>query len=227
MKKRISITAMAVSLVVYLLSSCYTNKEDIPSLPKVSFLGEVVPIMISSGCGCHNNSNAQGINYNAFPFTRIDTTFGPGGVLVSIISSVDYGAIIGRVDTLRQWVNGTIGHPGGGIIDFTPREKEIIKAWINQGPPYDGGGVACTIGATTTYTIDILPIYNSTCKSAGCHGVGARGPVLNRDIMVADKNILTNMMNSGGASGHPGGVIGMTSCTVNKFLAWIAAGQPN
>ena len=225
MKKRITITAITVSLLVYLLSSCYTNKEDIASLPKVSFLGEVVPIMTSSGCGCHNNNNAQTSNYNAFPFTRFDTTYGPGGTIVSINRRVDYGAIIARVDTLRQWVNGTIGHPGGGTIDFTPREKEIIKAWIAQGPPYDGGGAACDATGTIRYTTDILPIYNSACKSSGCHG--GRGPVLDYAKMVADKSILTTMMNSGGAIGHPAGVIGMTSCTVSKFLAWIGAGQPN
>ena len=225
MKKRITITAITVSLLVYLLSSCYTNKEDIASLPKVSFLGEVVPIMTSSGCGCHNNNNAQTSNYNAFPFTRFDTTYGPGGTIVSINRRVDYGAIIARVDTLRQWVNGTIGHPGGGTIDFTPREKQIIKAWIAQGPPYDGGGAACDATGTIRYTTDILPIYNSACKSSGCHG--GRGPVLDYAKMVADKSILTTMMNSGGAIGHPAGVIGMTSCTVSKFLAWIGAGQPN
>jgi hypothetical protein len=225
MKKRITITAMAVSLLVYLLSSCYTNKEDLGSLPQVSFMGEVVPIMISSGCGCHNNNNAQTSNYNAFPFTRFDTTYGPGGTIVSINRRVDYGAIIGRVDTLRQWVNGTIGHPGGGIVDFTPREREIIRAWIAQGPPYDGGGAACDVSGTIKYTTDILPIYNSTCKSSGCHG--GRGPALDYNKMVADKNILTAMMNSGGAVGHPGGVLGMTTCTINKFQAWIAAGQPN
>ena len=225
MKKRITITAITVSLLVYLLSSCYTNKEDIASLPKVSFLGEVVPIMTSSGCGCHNNNNAQTSNYNAFPFTRFDTTYGPGGTIVSINRRVDYGAIIARVDTLRQWVNGTIGHPGGGTIDFTPREKQIVKAWIAQGPPYDGGGAACDATGTIRYTTDILPIYNSACKSSGCHG--GRGPVLDYAKMVADKNILTTMMNSGGAIGHPAGVIGLTSCTVSKFLAWIGAGQPN
>ena len=225
MKKRITITAITVSLLVYLLSSCYTNKEDIASLPKVSFLGEVVPIMTSSGCGCHNNNNAQTSNYNAFPFTRFDTTYGPGGTIVSINRRVDYGAIIARVDTLRQWVNGTIGHPGGGTIDFTPREKQIVKAWIAQGPPYDGGGAACDATGTIRYTTDILPIYNSACKSSGCHG--GRGPVLDYAKMVADKSILTTMMNSGGAIGHPAGVIGLTSCTVSKFLAWIGAGQPN
>jgi hypothetical protein len=224
MKKSITITVMAFSILVYVLSSCYSNKEDIASLPKVSFLGDVVPIMTSSGCGCHNNVNAQSSNYNAFPFTRFDTTYGPGGTTVSITRRVDYGAIIARIDTLRQWVNGTIGHPGGGSIDFTLRQKEIIKAWIAQGPPYDGGGAACDVSGTIKYSTNISPIYNTTCKSSGCHG--GRAPSLDYAKMVTVKNILSTMMASGGSTGHPGGVIGLTSCTVSTFQAWITQGQP-
>jgi hypothetical protein len=222
MNKKILITVMIGAVLVY-ASSCYNNKEDILSLPKVSFLGDVVPIVTSGACGCHNNDNAQTSNYAAFPFTRFDTTYGPGGTIKSITRRVDYGAIIGRIDTLRQWVNGTIGHPGGGTVNFTSRQKEIIKKWIQQGPPYDGGGAACDVTGTIKYTTDILPIYNTTCKSSGCHG--GRGPVLDYAKLVADKTILTNMMNSGGSSGHPGGVIGLTSCTVSKFKAWIEQGQ--
>lgn len=222
MNKKILITAIIGAGLVY-LSSCYNNKEDILSLPKVSFLGDVVPIVTSGACGCHNNNNAQGSNYNAFPFTRFDTTYGAGGVVKSIVRRVDYGAIIARIDTLRQWANGTIGHPGGGVVDFTPRQREIIIQWIAQGPPYDGGGAACDVSGTITYSVDILPIYNTTCKSSGCHG--GRGPVLDYSRMVTDKSIIQNMMSSGGSSGHPGGVIGLTSCTTQKFLKWIEQGQ--
>lgn len=223
MNKKILLTVVIGALLVY-VSSCYNNKSDILSLPKVSFLGDIVPIMTSGGCGCHNNSNAQGNNYNAFPFTRFDTTYGPGGIIKSIVRRVDYGAIIARVDTLRQWAQGTIGHPGGGAVDFTPRQRELILQWIAQGPPYDGGGAACDVTGIIKYSTDILPIYNTTCKSSGCHG--GRGPVLDYARMVADKTILTNMMNSGGSSGHPGGVIGLTTCTSEKFKAWIEQGQP-
>jgi hypothetical protein len=121
-------------------------------------------------------------------------------------------------------VNGIIGHPGRGAVDFTTKERNIIKAWINQGPPYDGGGGACVVNSNIRYSTDILAVYTGTCKSSGCHG--GRAPVLDYSKMVADKNILTNMMNAAGSSGHPGGVIGLTSCTISKFQAWINAGQP-
>jgi hypothetical protein len=222
--KKILVTTIVGALLIAYISSCYNNKSDILSLPKVSFLGDVVPIMISSGCGCHNNNNAQGSNYNAYPFTRFDTTYGVGGIVVSITRRVDYGSIIARVDTLRQWANGTIGHPGGGSIDFTASQKEIIKKWAAQGAPYDGGSAVCDVSGSITFTAKILPIYNSACKSSGCHG--GRGPVLDYAKMVTDKTILTNMMNSGGSSGHPAGVVGVTSCTTKTFLAWIEQGQP-
>ena len=222
--KKILVTTIVGAILIAYISSCYNNKADILSLPKVSFLGDVVPIMTSSGCGCHNNANAQGSNYNAYPFTRFDTTYGAGGVVLNITTRIDYAAIIGRVDTLGKWANGLIGHPGGGAIDFTERQREIIKKWVAQGPPYDGGGAACDVSGAIKYSTHILPIYNTTCKSSGCHG--GRGPVLDYSKMIADKNILLNMMNSGGSSGHPAGVVGLTSCTTKTFLAWIEQGQP-
>jgi len=222
--KKILATAIAGTILIVYISSCYNNKSDITALPTVSFLGDVVPIVTSGGCGCHNNANAQGSSYNAFPFTRFYTTYGPGGVTVSITHRVDYGAIIARIDTLRQWSSGSIGHPGGGAVLLTDRQKEIILKWVQQGPPYDGGAAACDVSGPIKYTTDILPIYNTVCKSSGCHG--GRGPVLDYARLVADKNILINEMASGGASGHQGGVIALTSCTVSKFQAWIQQGQP-
>lgn len=224
MYKKILIGASVITLLVY-VSSCYNNKEDVLSLPKVSFLGEVVPILTSGGCGCHINVNANTPpNNNAYPFVRFDTVW-DGVTILKINRTVFYDGLIARVDTFRLWVNGNIGHPGGGTVYFTPSENAIIKAWINQGPPYDGGGTACVVGANVRYTTDILPVYNTTCKSAGCHG--GRGPALDYAKMVTDKSILVSMMNSSGSSGHPGGAIGLSSCLVTKFKAWIAAGQPN
>jgi hypothetical protein len=222
MNKKIPIiTVVIVTLVVY-LSSCYNNKKDIVATPQISFISDVVPIMTSEGCGCHNNVNANTATNNAFPFTNFDT-LKSGPNIAQIYRSVNYDAIIARVDTFKLWVNGTIGHPGGGIVDFSPGQKEIIKAWIDQGPPYDRGGLPCTVSSSPTYSIDIVPIYNGTCKSSGCHG--GRGPVLTYPILVSKKSTLITMMSSGGSVGHPGGVIGLSSCVTKTFLAWINAGQ--
>lgn len=210
-------------LAALCIASCYNNKEDITILPKVSFLGEVVPIMTSGGCGCHNNAQSNSVNNNAVPFTHFDT-IRDGAIIIRINKVVDYGTIIARIDTLRLWANGTIGHPGGGTVDLTANQRDIIKNWIAAGPPYDGGSAACAVSEKTNFTNDILPIYNTTCKSAGCHG--GRGPNLDYNKLVSNKTTLSSMMASGGSSGHPGGKIGLTSCTIDKFKAWITAGQP-
>jgi len=55
MKKRFLITGLIAAMVVY-ISSCYNNKEDILALPKVSLTKEIIPIMISVGCGCHKKN---------------------------------------------------------------------------------------------------------------------------------------------------------------------------
>jgi hypothetical protein len=205
MKKGIIIASMMTALAVY-VSSCYNNKEDILSLPKVSFRSEVVPIITAGACGCHNN----GIGSRAVQFSHADTIF--------------YDAILSRLSLFQSWVNGGT-HPGGGVIDFSANEKAIIKNWIEQGAQDDAAG-ACAVVGSPKYTINIVPIYNTSCKGSTCHG--GLGPVLDyaRFTTPANKTALTTMMNSGGTSGHPGGPISLSSCTINIFKDWIAQGQP-
>lgn len=205
MKTRIITAALVTSMVLYGLSSCYRNKEDVLALPRVSFRSEVVPIITGGACGCHNN----GIGTRAVQFSHFDTVF--------------YDAILSRrayFDTMSRLVSK---HPGGGGIDFAPAEKELIKKWIAQGDPYDDGA-GCTVSGTQTYNVDIKPIYTTSCKGATCHG----GIAINLDYnkMVEKKSVLVAVMNSGGSTGHPGGPISLTTCTINKFKEWIAQGQP-
>ncbi len=203
---RIIIAAAMTSMLVYMLSSCYRNKEDILELPRVSFRNEVVPIVTAGPCGCHNTSVT--IRAVLFSDQRTNTIF--------------YDAILARRSQFATWVNGGT-HPGGGAIDFSPSEKEVIRKWIAQGEPFDDGA-GCTVTGTQTFTRDILPIYNTSCKGATCHGGIA--VTLDYNKMVAVKSTLTTIMNSGGAQGHNGGALSLTTCTINKFKEWIAQGQP-
>jgi len=203
MKKGIILTAMMASMLVYILPSCYKNKEDLlTASKKVSFRADVVPIMVAGGCGCHNNGTTRAIQ-----FSHGDTIF--------------YGAILGRVGLFNAWVNGGT-HPGEGEIYFKPSEENIIKMWIAAGAKDDEGG--CTVTGNITHTANIQPIYISSCKGSTCHG----GIAANFDFaaMVSHKTALTNMMNSGGGTGHPGGVISISSCTAKTFLEWITQGLP-
>lgn len=194
---------MSLSMMIYLLSSCYRNKEDILALPKVSFRGEVVPIMTGGPCGCHNNGTTRAVQ-----FSHNDTIY--------------YDAILSRVSTFKTWVEGGT-HPGGGAIDFALNEKNIVKKWIEQGDPYDDGA-GCTVTGSITYTADILPIYTTSCKGGTCHG-GVAVP-LDYNKMVTEKIKISTIMNSGGSQGHPGGQLSLTTCTINKFKEWINQGQP-
>ena len=203
MKKRLIIIAMASSMMFYLLSSCYKNNEDIQSIPRVSFRAEVVPIVTSGACGCHNNGTT-------------------GQVRFSYKDTIWYDAISARVNLFDAWVHGGT-HPGGGNIDFNPNEKAIVRAWVEQGEPYDDGS-GCTVPTVVTYTKDIVPIYNTTCKGGACHG--GLGPNLDYNKMLANENNLTAMMSSGGATGHPGGPISLSKCVTNTFTAWINQGMP-
>lgn len=203
MKKRLIIAAMGTSMLVYLLSSCYKNNSDIEAVPRVSFRAEVVPIVTSGACGCHNNGTTTQVR-----FSFKDTIF--------------YDAISARVGLFDKWVHGG-SHPGGGNIDFNPNEKAIVRAWVEQGEPYDDGA-GCTVPTVVTYTKDIVPIYNTTCKGGACHG--GITPNLTYDKMVEKKSTLTAMMSSGGASGHPGGPISLSKCVTNTFTAWINQGMP-
>lgn len=202
--KKVTIAAAITSMLIYMLSSCYRNKEDILALPKVSFRNDVVPIVTAGACGCHNN----GIGTRAVQFSHFDTIF--------------YDAILARTGLLSAWVNGGT-HPGGGIIEFKPNERDLIKKWIDEGAQDDGGG--CTVSGTITYTANILPLYSTTCKGSTCHG--GLGTNLTYAKMVEKKSVLSAMMNSGGVVGHPGGTLSLSSCTVKLFNEWIAQGQPN
>ena len=204
MKKNILLTAVITSMMIYALSSCYRNKEDIAALPRVSFRQEVVPILTSGACGCHNNGQGQ----RAVQFSHLDTIW--------------YDAILSRVNTFKEWVNGGT-HPGAGAIDFAPNQKDIIKKWVAQGDPFDDGA-GCTVPTTVTYTKNIAPIYTTTCKGGTCHGGIA--VALDYNKMVADKSIISTFVNNNGTSGHPGGQLSLTTCTINIFKAWIAQGQP-
>jgi len=205
MKQRIVLAAVATSMMMYLLTSCYKNKEDIQALPKVSFRKEVVPIVTAGPCGCHNTS----VTVRAVLFSDNKT------------NTIYYDAILARKSQFEAWVNGGT-HPGGGEIDFSPSEKNLIKKWIAEGGNDDGAG--CTVTGAVRYTSDILPIYTTSCKGGTCHGGIA--VALDYNKMVSAKTTLTTIMNTGGSQGHPGGALSITTCTANKFKEWINQGQP-
>jgi hypothetical protein len=111
-------------------------------------------------------------------------------------------------------------HPGEGSVVFSAAQASIIKNWYGCGAKDDGG--ATVITGTVTYTNNIVPIYKTDCKGGSCHG--GTGPTLDYATLVAQGTTLQSMMNSAGASGHPGGTISIAGSTAATFLAWINQG---
>lgn len=202
MNNKIKLLA-TLAIAILVIASCYNNKEDILALPKVSFRGEVVPIVTAGPCGCHNNGATRAIQ-----FSHADTVF--------------YDAILARKTKFDSMARYTGYHPGQGVVEFSANEKIIIKNWVAQGGLDDAGG--CTVTGAITYTAKILPIYTTTCRGATCHGGIAAA--LDYSKMVAKKDVITTIMNSGGNSGHPGGAMSLSTCTVNIFKEWLNQGQP-
>ena len=204
MKLRLITMASFATMIISLFSSCYKDKADIASLPTVSFRSEIVPIVTAGGCGCHNNYQGS----TAVQFSHLDTVF--------------YPTILARVTNFKDMASDAGKHPGDGNVHFTDAQKLVMQTWIAQGAKDDGGG--CVVSGAITYNANFLPIYNSTCKSSTCHGTVS--PVLTYSLLLTDKAVLNAMMKSGGATGHPGPVLSLNSCTTNTILAWIAQGQP-
>ncbi len=194
---------------IVLFASCYNNKKDIStptanSLAAISFRDDVAPIMVSGACGCHNNGGT-----GVVPFSHLDTIF--------------YSTIQSRAGIYAAMIsNPSVGHPGEGGIFFTPAQAAVISTWISQGAK--DNYVPPAITGPVTYTTNIVPIYKSVCKGSACHG--GLGPNLDYNKMVADKAILSTMMASSGATGHPGGPLSLDATTTSTFLAWIAQGMP-
>lgn len=203
MKKSVLISLLA--LMVFGAVSCYKNYYDISentlaSLNNVSFRNDVVPIIISGNCGCHNNGSTRQV-----AFSHLDTVF--------------YSAILSRAGALNDMANGG-AHPGEGSIYFTPSQSEIIKAWFAQGAK-DDGATQVVVG-DVSYAANIVPVYKTDCKGGSCHGGVA--VALDYTSLKAQEATIKTMMNSNGASGHPGGTLSVAQSTSALFLAWIAQG---
>lgn len=203
MKKTIILASMAAFIVVF--SACYKNYYDVSdtalrSINTISFRNDVVPIVTSGGCGCHNNGTTRQI-----AFKNGDTIF--------------YSAILSRSGMLSAMAKGG-PHPGEGSIFFTPSQAAIVNKWIAQGAKDDY--VPPPVVGDITYAQHIVPLYRTDCKGGSCHGGAAI--TLDYTVFKAKESAIKTMMSSQGASGHPGGALSIAPATAATFLAWIAQG---
>jgi hypothetical protein len=205
--KKASIFTLILVAAIW-LPSCYKNyydvtEETVDAINQVSFRNDVVPIMTSGACGCHNTKNS----------TRQIQFSDP------VLDTIYYGAIQTRAKTLNDMAKGA-AHPGEGSIKFTPSQASIVTRWYSQGAKDDY--IPPPITGNVTYTIHIVPLVKSDCNGGSCHG--GQAIVLDYNSLKARESIIVPMMNSGGQTGHPGGIISIPSNTSASFLAWIAQG---
>lgn len=214
--KKLMIAIVVLCAIALYAPSCYNNKADIV-LPDstISFTKSVVPIFVSGGCGCHNTVNAT------------STAGSDGAVRFSNgnykgVDTILYDVILGKTSLIENWINGG-SHPGGGYVHLTPEEVSTLSSWINQGAQDDrssGGNTPTNV----TYSNTIQAMTTSTCAGGSCHG--GMGPVLTYARLTGDQSILTSMVASKGATGHPGGKLSFGSSIWNPINAWITAGMP-
>lgn len=204
--KKVTISIVILAAVA-LLTSCYKNYYDITdstlsAINNVSYRNDVVPIITSGACGCHNNGSTRQV-----AFSHGDTIF--------------YSAIQSRAKVYYDMATSVADHPGEGSIYFTPSQAAIIKKWYEQGAKDDY--IPPPITGNISYAQHIVPLYKTDCKGGSCHG----GAAVSLDLTAMQNHVdaITEMMNSGGSSGHPGGTISISPVTSATFLAWIAQGM--
>jgi mono/diheme cytochrome c family protein len=213
---KIKFLALLIIAATIGFTSCYDKQYVLTPQPTVSFVNDVVPILTSSACGCHNNGLASANSPKHFSNLMKAKNGG---------DTIYYDAIYAEAGYLKAWVvDSTAGHPGGGNISLTQGEAFIIQQWFAQGAvdDYSSGGASGNI----SYAANIQPIINSVCSSPTCHGIngsGALGPALNYASLTGSLNThLVSYLNNNW-SGMAGATI--PSNVTATIKAWVAQGM--
>ena len=206
MKKILSLlTVITVSMVWF--TSCYNNKYDILELSKVSFSKEVVPIMTSGPCGCHNSIVRARNRWIQFT----DTLTGQPA----------YNTIFAKMGMMEEWAKGKIGHPAGGDVFLSAADSKIILDWVAQGKINDY--VPPAVSGAITYTSNVSSIVKSTCSGGSCHTTTIRP--LTYDVIKNNSSKLQTMANSSNSAKQPGGSFPLKKKKKKIILDWITQGM--
>jgi hypothetical protein len=213
MNKRFFFGTLAV-IVMLAFTSCENKQYITTPSSTISFVNDIVPILTSGACGCHNNGKGT-----AKPFSNLFKVNNGG-------DTIYYDAIYSEVGNLKNWVDSVAGHPGGGSVALTPAQAVVIKEWIAQGAPddYNSGGASGNV----SFAADIQPIIYNVCSGASCHGTnggGSLGPALNYTSLTTSLNsALVNFLNTNWAGMDNGNAVQSPSVT-QTLKTWIAQGM--
>ncbi|HSK13891.1 MAG TPA: hypothetical protein VK907_11805 [Phnomibacter sp.] len=205
MKKIILLSLLSGLIIAF--TACYKNRYDVTeftrdSIETVSLTKDVAPILISGGCGCHNNGTTR-----QFWFSNRDTIY--------------YETMVAKAPMLDRMAKGE-NHPAEGSVFFTPSQASIVRTWVAQGAKNDAAPPAIT--GPIGYQQHIVPLYKQNCTGGQCHG--GLGPVLDYTSLKNNESKMRSIMNSLGRSGHTP-VINISQATATVFIAWMDGGfQP-
>ena len=145
--------------VAFFLQSCSHDPQGIADLNPVCFETQIKPL-IQNSCavsGCHDASTAEE-GYNFSSYEGIVAAVKPGNARQSELYRV-LTAVYGEMMPPQ--------HP------LSENDRNLIKIWIEQGAKNTTcdnlSGIPGQTRDTVCFNLDILPLLNSSCATAGCH----------------------------------------------------------
>ncbi len=225
------------------------EKQDSRAKDKISFTGQVAPILISRCGRCHIQRSRGGLSMASFAALRRGSE--NGAVIVAGDSRASR-----LIDVL---VNGIM--PPNGNSPPSPDELAFISGWIDAGARFDGddenapldpGAIAtspsrspapvarATGGESVSFAAAIAPVFIEQCGA--CHAGGQRrgglslasfanllagggtGPVV--EPTKPNDSLLIQKLNGVAPSGErmPLGKLPLTDEVIARFETWIAEG---
>jgi hypothetical protein len=197
-----------------------TNRSDTCNFDTLYFVNDILPIFIANcvSSGCHDAQSAkEGIilsNYNDIIKTGKIKAFDPNaGDILEVLTETDPKKVM----------------PPPPAAKLPAELVNAIRIWINQGALNNECRNVCDT-TKVTFTTEIWPIVNSTCK--GCHS-GSRP---SGGVSITNYDQVKSLVNNGQLEGTifgkagfkrmpPGGSV--DQCSLDKIAIWIKAGAPN
>ena len=125
-------------LFARMVVEAFTVRAEADDAPRVSFVREVAPILVSKCQGCHGSKTAES-NYrlNTFESMMKSGDFGMPPVTANNLDESEYHRLITSEDPDERMPNN-----GDRLSD---REIGLINAWILQGATFDGTDPAAAL----------------------------------------------------------------------------------
>ena len=134
---RIALTIYAFSFAGFVVGATVTRGES-ESVPRVSFVRDVAPILVGKCQGCHGTKTAES-NYrlDTFELMMQAGDFGLPPITANSLDESEFHRLITSEDPEERMPNN-----GDRLSDH---EIELIDGWIAQGATFDGSDRAAAL----------------------------------------------------------------------------------